>query len=92
MSLLAQQDKASHEQFQAGLKERLEILPQLGTNRCAHILIFPAPKLDSEMVLHAPPGAGGNITTFKGLRPCCRDLRGSHGLLPIAPKAPPAEP
>jgi len=90
MNLLAQQDKPSTEQFHAGLKERLkeEILPQLESHRCAHILIFQAPKLDSKMVVEAPPSSGDNITTFKGLRPCCRDLRGLHGLPPTAPKAP----
>lgn len=42
--------------------------------QCAHIRIFQAPNLDSEMIIDAPPGAGGNITTFRGLPPCCRDL------------------
>ena len=41
---------------------------------CAHIRIFQAPDMDSEMVIEATPGTGGEITTLKGLPPCSRDL------------------
>jgi hypothetical protein len=94
VNLLAQQDKPKAEQFQAVPKERIkeEILSQLESNRCAHILIFQAPKSDSAMIVEAPPGAGGNITTFKGLRPCCSDLRGLRGLPPIGPRTPLVQP
>jgi len=54
-----------------------DILPQLESNRCAHIIIFEAPETDSEMVVNVSPDAGGKITTFKGLGPCCRDIRPS---------------
>jgi hypothetical protein len=64
---------------------------------CAHIRIFQAPEMDSEMVVEAPPGAGGNITTFQGLPPCRRDLpapmavqrfNGVPPMFPIPPRKP----
>lgn len=64
---------------------------------CAHIRIFQAPEMDLEMVLEAPPGAGGNITTFQGLPPCRRDLpapmavqrfNGVPPMFPIPPRKP----
>jgi len=61
------------------LAERMNkgILPQIEPGACAHIIIFLAPETDSEMVINAPPGTGGDITTFKGLGPCCRDIHPS---------------
>jgi hypothetical protein len=65
--------------------------------KCAHIRIIQAPEMDSEMVVEAPPGAGGNITTFQGLPPCRRDLPtpmtaqrfyGVPPKLPVLPRAP----
>jgi len=53
------------------------ILPQMEPSACAHILIFQAPETDSEMIVSLPPGTGGEITTYKGWGPCCRDLRPS---------------
>jgi hypothetical protein len=53
------------------------ILPQIEPGVCAHIVIFQAPETDSEMVINVPPGTGGDITTFKGLGPCCRDIHPS---------------
>lgn len=41
---------------------------------CAHIQIFHAPEMDSEMVVQASPGDRGPITTYQGLPPCRRDL------------------
>jgi hypothetical protein len=41
---------------------------------CAHIRIFQAPEMDSEMVVQMSPGDGGPIQTFQGLPPCRRDL------------------
>jgi len=90
MNLLSQQNTPDADQRRADLKKR--ILSQLETSRCADIVIFRAPDTDSEMIVEAPPGLGGNITTFKGLRPCCGDLRGLHGLPEVAPKAPRFEP
>ena len=41
---------------------------------CAHIRIFRAPEMDSEMIVPMSPGDGGPIQTFQGLPPCRRDL------------------
>lgn len=84
-NLLAQQNRSTVDQLWSFNKG---ILPQSEASQCAHILIFRAPDTDSEMIVEAPPGLGGSITTFKGLQPCCRDLRGLHGLPSIAPNAP----
>ena len=46
----------------------------LDATQCAHIRIFQAPNIDSEMIVQVPPGSGGDITIFQGLLPCCRDL------------------
>lgn len=52
------------------------------SSQCAHIRIFQAPETDSEMIVEAPPGAGGNITIFEGLRPCCRDIAEAPSYFP----------
>lgn len=90
MNLLSQQNTSDADQRRADLKKG--ILSQVESSRCAHIVIFRAPDTDSEMIVEAPPGLGGNITTFKGLRPCCGDLRGLHGLPGVAPEAPRIQP
>ena len=46
----------------------------LDAPNCAHIRIFQAPEIDSEMVVQTSPGDGGPIQTFQGLPPCRRDL------------------
>lgn len=85
LEILAQQNRSHVDQLWSFKKG---ILPQPEAPQCAHIIIFRAPETDSQMIVEAPPGLGGNITTFKGLHPCCGDLRGLHGLAPITPKAP----
>lgn len=50
------------------------ILPPPEVPKCTHIVIFQALDMDSEMIVEAPPGLGGNITTYKALQPCCGDL------------------
>lgn len=61
---------------------------------CAHIRIFQAPEMDSEMIVQRSPGDGGPIQTFQGLPPCRRDLPAPmtvqrfHGLPPILPFQP----
>jgi hypothetical protein len=45
---------------------------------CAHIVIYRAPEMDSEMILpfdEAPGEPDGSMPTFKALPPCSRDLR-----------------
>ena len=44
---------------------------------CAHIVIYRAPEMDSEMILFSDVvsgDSGGSIPTFKALPPCSRDL------------------
>jgi len=47
----------------------------LGTGRCAHIVIYQAPTMDSEMIKESPRAFARNMPTFEGLQPCCRDFR-----------------
>ncbi len=47
----------------------------LGTGRCAHIVIYQAPIMDSEMIKESPRAFARNMPTFEGLQPCCRDFR-----------------
>src|SRR5436309_343178 len=96
MSLLPQQNRPSVDQFRAELTERIRkgFLPQLETSQCAHIVIFPAPNMDSKIVKEVPREFNSNMPMFEGLPPCCRDFRAAmvprnfHGLMPIPPDAP----
>lgn len=88
-SLLTQQNGSNLDQLWSFKKGTL---PQLETTRCAHMVIFPAPDTDPEMIVEAPPGLGGTITTYRGFEACCRDLRGPLGLPSIAPRAPRVQP
>ncbi len=45
------------------------------TGRCAHIVIYQAPIMDSEMIKESPRAFARNMPTFEGLQPCCRDFR-----------------
>jgi hypothetical protein len=47
----------------------------VGTDRCAHIVIYQAPTMDSEMIIESPRAFARNMPTFEGLQPCCRDFR-----------------
>jgi hypothetical protein len=47
----------------------------LGTDRCAHIVIYQAPTMDSAMINESPRAFAHNMPTFEGLQPCCRDFR-----------------
>ncbi len=47
----------------------------VGTGRCAHIVIYQAPTMDSEIIKEAPRAFANNMPTFDGLQPCCRDFR-----------------
>lgn len=61
---------------------------------CAHIRVFQAPEMDSEMIVQMSPGEGGPIQTFQGLPPCRRDLPAAmtvqrfYGLPPMLPFQP----
>ncbi len=44
-------------------------------SRCAHIVIYQAPTMDSEIIKEAPRAFARNMPTFEGLQPCCRDFR-----------------
>jgi hypothetical protein len=80
LNLFRQQNgSAAAGDFRSELAERMNsaVLPQIEPGGCAHIIIFHAPETDSEMVINVPPGTGGDITTFKGLGPCCRDIHPS---------------
>jgi hypothetical protein len=47
----------------------------VGASRCAHIVIYQAPTMDSEMIKESPRAFARNMPTFEGLQPCCRDFR-----------------
>ena len=90
-NLLAQQNRSSVDQLWSFKKG---ILPQLEATRCGHIVIFQAPNMDSDMIQDVPQEFSGNMPTFEGLPPCCRDFRPAvvprnfPGLMPIPPRAP----
>src|SRR5437016_2426372 len=46
-----------------------------GTDRCAHIVIYRAPTMDSETIKESPRAFASNMPTFEGLQPCCKDFR-----------------
>jgi len=87
----------------AMLLENREDAPDLKTfgggvdaRMCAHIRVFPAPNTDSEMIVAAPPGAAGSITTFQALPPCRRDFPAQMAVQrfygPAMPRVPPSTP
>ena len=98
IDLLPQQNKPSAiaDQFQEELTERMKkgIQPQVDASRCAHIVIFQASTMDSEMIKESSRAFAGNMPTFEGLPPCCRDFRTAmvprnfHGLMQIPARAP----
>ena len=51
------------------------IQPSVGANRCAHIVIYQAPIIDSKMIIHVPREFASNMPTWQGLQACCRDFR-----------------
>lgn len=44
-------------------------------SRCAHILIFQAPTMDSKMIIEVPRESIPNMPRLDGLQPCCEDFR-----------------
>jgi hypothetical protein len=96
INLLAQQNKPSADQYRVELKERAkkEILPQLETAQCAHMLMFQAPNMDPKMIEEIPREFDSNMPTFEGLPACCRDSRTAmvfrdfHRVMPIPPSPP----
>jgi len=90
-NLLAQQNRSNVDQLWSFKKG---ILPQIEATRCGHIVIFQAPNMDSDMIQDVPQEFSGNMPTFEGLPPCCRDFRPAvvprnfPGLMPIPPRAP----
>jgi hypothetical protein len=96
MNLLPQQNRPNVDQLRAELTERIRkgFLPQLETSQCAHIVIFPAPNMDSKIIKEVPREFNSNMPMIEGLPPCCRDFRAAmvprnfHGLMPIPPAAP----
>ena len=95
-NLLPQQNRPIVGQFWAEFTEpiRKGFLPQLETSQCAHIVIFPAPNMDSKIIKEVPREFSSNMPMFEGLPPCCRDFRAAmlprnfNGLMPIPPSAP----
>jgi hypothetical protein len=57
--------------------------------QCAHIVMFPAPDVDPKMIIEAPKEAGGNLSTFEGLKACRSDYSRDVSFLQLAPNAAP---
>ena len=53
--------------------------------QCAHIVTFPAPKVDPKMIIEVPKEAGGNISRFEGLQACGDDYSREVSFLQLAP-------
>ncbi len=45
------------------------------TSRCAHILIYRAPAMDSRMIIEAPKEFPSNMPKFEGLQACSEDFQ-----------------
>lgn len=45
------------------------------TSRCAHILLYKAPALDSKMIAEVPKKSLGKMPKFEGLEACPEDFR-----------------
>jgi hypothetical protein len=43
-------------------------------SRCAHILIYQAPIMDSKTIKEVPREFSSNMPTLEALQPCCRDF------------------
>jgi hypothetical protein len=56
-------------------------------SRCAHIVVFEAPDVDSKMILGVPREFASNMPTFAGLQPCCGDFHSDVAF----PQVPPFE-
>jgi hypothetical protein len=60
--------------------------------RCAHILVYRAPAVDSKMIIQVPTEFNSNMPKLGGLlQPCCGDFRGlmlSPQLAPVMQIAP----
>jgi len=54
-------------------------------SRCAHIVVFEAPDVDSKMILEVPREFASNMPTFEGLQPCCRDFHRDMAFPQLAP-------
>ena len=54
-------------------------------SRCAHILIYRAPSMDSKMIIEASKESLSDVPKLEGLQACCEDFRGPRGIPQLGP-------
>jgi hypothetical protein len=54
-------------------------------SRCAHILMYRAPSMDSKMIIEAPKESLSDMPKLQGLQACCDDFRGPMGTPQLGP-------
>jgi hypothetical protein len=54
-------------------------------SRCAHMVIFQAPNVDSNMIIERPRELTSDMPTFAGLQACSGDFRREEVFLAVAP-------
>jgi hypothetical protein len=62
----------------------MEFQSTLGASQCAHILVYKAPNVDSNIVKQAPREFS-QMPTLSSLLPCCGDFRGAMALPQVVP-------
>lgn len=62
-------------------------------SNCAHIVIYQAPNMDSDMIVQQDPKeSGGNMPMFQALPPCSRDFHSPMLAFRVFPKIPQLRP
>lgn len=75
--------------FQKDGPRALDLHQEPDASNCAHIVIYPAPIMDSEMIVQSDPKEfGGSMPVFQALPPCSRDFRSPTLALRVFPKIP----
>lgn len=57
----------------------------LSASQCAHILVYKAPNVDSNMAKEVPREFASKMPMLDGLQPCCGDFRGVMALPQVVP-------
>ena len=57
----------------------------LGASQCAHILVYKAPNVDSNIAKEVPREFTSKMPMLDSLQPCCGDFRGAMALPQVVP-------
>jgi hypothetical protein len=69
--------------------DAMELESPAAQGRCAHIVIYQAPLVDSGMIKEVPKGSAGTMPMLGGLQACCRDFHRSWLIPQMAPSVGP---